>query len=318
MKIVVLDGHTLNPGDLDWASLKELGPCAIYPRTAPEQIVERAKDATIILTNKTPLNAATFEMLPNLRYIGVLATGADIIDLEAAAARDIVVSNAPGYGSASVAQMVFALLLEMTQQVAHHDRLVREGIWQECGDFSFHERPLTELAGKTLGIIGYGQIGRQVARIARAFDMRVLINTAHPDKYLQEKDTELVDIDVLFSECDIISLNCPLTEDTYHLVNTARLARVNQGALLINTGRGPLIDEAAVAEALEEGYLGGYATDVLSQEPPDEDNPLLSAPHCLITPHMAWATREARERLLALVVDNIKAFLAGTPQNRLV
>ena len=318
MKIVVLDGQTLNPGDLDWAPLKELGPCAIYPRTAPEQLVERAKEADIILTNKTPLTAATLETLPKLRYIGVLATGANIIDLEAAAARNIIVCNAPGYGTASVAQMVFALLLEMTQQVAHHDRRVREGAWQESGDFSFHERPLTELAGKTLGIVGYGQIGRQVARLARAFDMRVLVSTAHPEKYRQEKSAELVDVDVLFSECDIISLNCPLTDDTYHLVNTARLARIKQGALLINTGRGPLIDEEAVAEALEEGYLGGYATDVLSEEPPAEDNPLLSAPHCLITPHMAWATREARQRLLTLVVDNIKAFLAGDPQNRIL
>jgi glycerate dehydrogenase len=204
----------------------------------------------------------------------------------------------------------------MTQQVGHHAQLVREGKWSSCVDFSFHDRPLLELAGKTLGVVGYGQIGRQIALVAQAFGMRVLVSTANPDKYKDEKGVSFVDIDNLFSESDVISLNCPLTEKTEELVNTARLARVKTGALLINTGRGQLIDEAAVAEALSAGYLGGFAADVLSAEPPAESNPLLSAPNCFITPHIAWATTEARQRLLTTTIANVKAFLAGAPQNR--
>ncbi len=318
MKIVVLDGYTLNPGDLDWAPLKELGTCAIYPRTAGEQIVERAADADILLTNKTVLSAETIAELPQLKYIGVLATGVNIVDLDAARARSIVVTNAPGYGSASVAQMVFALLLEMTQHVGHHAQLVRQGAWSECPDFSFHDRPLYEVAGKTMGIVGFGQIGRQVAKVATAFDMRVLASTQHPEKYEQDTNVEFVDVDQLFSKCHAISLHCPLTDQTRQLVNTARLARIKQGALLINTGRGQLIDETAVIEALEEGYLGGYAADVLAEEPPPEDSPLLSAPNCIITPHMAWATLEARKRLLDLVVANIRSFQTGSADNRVV
>jgi len=316
MKIVVLDGYTLNPGDLDWAPLKALGSAIIYPRTAPEQIIDRAADAEIVLTNKTLLSAATLAMLPKLKYIGVLATGVNIVDLEAAKTGNIIVTNVPGYSTGSVVQMVFALLLEMTQQVGHHAAKVREGDWASCPDFSFRDRPLTELAGKTLGVVGYGQIGQQVAKVAQAFGMKVLIQTAHPEKYQLETGLEFVDVENLFSAADIISLNCPLTEETENLVNTARLARIKQGALLINTGRGQLIDEKAVAEALEEGYLGGYATDVLSQEPPDEENPLFSAPNCFITPHIAWATAEARQRLIDTVVANIAAFQNGDPQNR--
>ena len=315
MKIVILDGYTLNPGDLDWAPLKELGSCIIHPRTDVEQIVDRAHDAEIILTNKTVLSADTLALLPTVKYIGVLATGVNIVDLEAAKKHDIIVTNVPGYSTQSVAQMVFALLLEMTLHVGHHAGMVKQGDWVSCADFSFRDRPLIELAGKTLGVVGYGQIGQQVAQIASAFGMQVLVQTAHPEKY-QETEFEFVDIDKLFSDSDIISLNCPLTEETRTLVDTAHLARVKQGALLINTGRGQLINEEAVAEALEEGYLGGYATDVLSQEPPAEDNPLFSAPNCLITPHIAWATAEARQRLLDIVVANIVAFQNGDPQNR--
>jgi len=316
MKIVVLDGYTLNPGDLDWAPLKSLGSSVIYPRTAPEQIIDRAADAEIVLTNKTVLSAATLAMLPKLKYIGVLATGVNVVDLEAAKTADIIVTNVPGYSTGSVVQMVFALLLEMTQQVGHHAAKVREGDWASCPDFSFRDRPLTELAGKTLGVVGYGKIGQQVTKVAQAFGMKVLVQTAHPEKYQLETGVEFVDVENLFSEADIISLNCPLTEETENLVNTARLARIKQGALLINTGRGQLIDEKAVAEALEEGYLGGYATDVLSQEPPDEENPLLTAPNCFITPHIAWATAEARQRLIDTVVANIAAFQNSDPQNR--
>jgi len=316
MQIVVLDGHTLNPGDLEWTLLEDLGSCAIYARTAAKQVSERAAKAEIILTNKAPLDAETIAKLPNLKYIGVTATGVNVVDLQAAAERGIVVCNVPGYSTASVCQMVFALLLEMTQQVGHHAQLVREGEWSRCVDFSFHNRPLQELAGKTLGVVGYGQIGRQIARVAQAFGMRVLVSTANPDKYKDEKGVDFVDVDNLFSESDVISLNCPLTEETEELVNTARLARVKTGALLINTGRGQLIDEAAVAEALNAGYLGGFAADVLSAEPPPENNPLLNAPNCFITPHIAWATAEARQRLLDTTIANVKAFLAGAPQNR--
>ncbi len=316
MQIVVLDGHTLNPGDLTWASLEAFGDCTVYQRTAAEQIVERAHDAKIILTNKVLLPAETLAKLPKLKYIGVLATGYNVIDLEAAKTQNIVVCNVPGYSTASVCQMVFALLLEMTQQVAHHAQLVEEGEWTSCADFSFHARPLTELAGKTLGLVGYGQIGQQVAQVARSFGMRVIVNTAHPEKYESDATVTFVDVEELFSDSDVISLNCPLTDETKHLVNAARLARVKQGALLINTGRGPLIDEEAVAEALSAGYLGGFATDVLSSEPPDEENPLFKAPNCFITPHIAWATTEARQRLLDITVDNVQAFLGGAPQNQ--
>ncbi len=318
MQIVILDGHTLNPGDLDWTPLEELGSCSRYARTAPQQVAERAAAADIVLTNKALLSAETIAKLPKLKYIGVLATGYNVVDLTAAKERGIIVSNVPGYSSASVCQMVFALLLEMTQQVGHHAQLVREGEWSRCVDFSFHDRPLIELTGKILGVVGYGRIGRQIAKTAQAFGMQVLVSTANPDKYQKESACTFVDIDSLFSKSDVISLNCPLNEATNQLVNTARLARVKQGALLINTGRGQLIDEAAVAEALSAGYLGGYAADVLSAEPPAEDNPLLSAPNCFITPHIAWATAEARQRLLNMVVANLKAFIAGAPQNRVI
>ncbi len=316
MKIVVLDGYTLNPGDLDWTPLKELGSCVIHARTESTLVVERAQDAEILLTNKTIISADAMAMLPSVKYIGVLATGVNIVDLEAAKKHNILVTNVPGYSTGSVAQMVFALLLEMTQHVGHHASMVQQGDWVACPDFSFRDRPLIELAGKTLGVVGYGQIGQQVAQIAKAFGMQVLVQTAHPEKYQQETDLDFVDIDNLFSNSDVISLNCPLTEVTENLVDTAHLARVKQGALLINTGRGQLINEDAVAEALEEGYLGGYASDVLSQEPPAEDNPLLSASNCLLTPHIAWATNEARQRLLDIVVTNIVAFKNGVPQNR--
>lgn len=316
MKIVVLDGHTLNSSDLDWGALKALGTCIIHPRTGADQIIERARDAEIVLTNKVPIRAETMAALPNLRYIGVLATGVNIIDLDAAKERGIVVTNAPGYSTDSVAQLVFALLLEMVQQVGHHARMVADGAWVSCVDFSFRDRPLMELTGKTMGVVGYGEIGRRVATIARAFGMQVLVQTAHPEKYQKEQGVTFVDVDRLFTDSDVISLNCPLTPETDQLVNTAHLARVKQGALLINTGRGQLVNEAAVAEALEDGYLGGYATDVLATEPPRADNPLLSAPHCIITPHIAWATTEARSRLLGTVVDNLAAFLQGEPRNR--
>jgi len=318
MKIVVLDGYTMNPGDLDWGALQQIAPCEIYDRTSTDQILERAAGTEIILTNKTVLTAKTITSLPDLRYIGVLATGYNIVDIEASRSAGIVVSNIPGYGFASVAQMVFALLLEITQQVGHHDRLVHEGCWVSCPDFSFCDRPLAELASKTFGIVGCGQIGRQVAQIAKAFGMQVMIYTANPDKHhtwASEQQVKLVDLDTLFNNSDVVSLHCPLTSDTEQLANKTRLAGIKRGAILINTGRGPLLDEAAVAAALESGQLGGFGADVLSTEPPAADNPLLSAPNSFITPHIAWATREARERLYNIAVANVQAFLAGTPQN---
>ncbi|MDT8420157.1 MAG: D-2-hydroxyacid dehydrogenase [Desulfuromonadales bacterium] len=319
MKIVVLDGYTMNPGDMDWALLRRLGPCDIHDRTAPGQVVERSSGAQLLLTNKTPVTAETIAQLPALRYIGVLATGYNIVDTVAATERGITVCNIPGYSTASVAQMVFALLLEITQQVGHHDRLVRNGDWTACEDFSLCDRPLMELADKTFGIVGCGQIGRRVAQIANAFGMKTVVSTANPDKHRhwsQQFQVELVDQPTLFSRSDVISLHCPLTSDTEHLVDGARLETMKAGAILINTGRGQLIDEAAVAAALVSGQLGGFAADVLSTEPPAADNPLLGAPNSFITPHIAWATREARKRQYAMTLENIRAFLAGTPQNQ--
>ena len=319
MKIVVLDGYTMNPGDMNWGLLQQLGPCEIHDRTAPEEILERAIDAEILLTNKTLLNADMIAQLPKLKYIGVLATGYNVVDTTAATERDIVVTNIPGYSTASVAQMVFALLLELTQQVGHHDRLVREGRWASCADFSFTARPLSELAGRKFGVVGCGQIGRQVARLATAFEMQVLVATANPESHrswAKAQQIVLVEQDHLFSSSDVISLHCPLTPATENLVDAARLRQMKQGSILINTGRGQLIDEAAVANALKSGQLGGFGADVLSNEPPPADNPLLGAPNSFLTPHIAWATREARERQYAVTLENISAFLSGTPQNR--
>ncbi len=318
MKIVVLDGHALNPGDLSWKGLEELGDCTVHARTPAAQVVERAAGAQIVLTNKSLLPRQAIEALPKLRYIGVQATGYNVVDAEAARERGVVVTNVPGYSTPSVAQMVMALLLEMTQQVGHHAELVRRGRWSESPDFCFWDRPLVELEGLTMGIVGFGAIGRRVALLARAFGMRVLVHTRHPENYRQMpegREVEFVDLDSLFRESDAVSLHCPLTPQTQGLVDAARLAQRKRSALLINTGRGPLVDEAALAAALNEGRLAGAGLDVLSVEPPPADNPLLQAKNCFITPHIAWATRAARERLLATVVENVRAFLAGKPQN---
>lgn len=318
MRIVVLDGYALNPGDLDWRPLQALGACTIYDRTPPAEVVARSREAEILLTNKTELDRGIIAQLPNLRYIGVLATGVNVVDLVAARERGISVTNAPGYSTPSVAQMVFALLLELTSQAGHHSRLVREGRWSVAEDFSFWDRPLVELAGLTLGLVGFGQIGRQVARIARAFDMRVLVHTAHPQHYVGDPaaaEVAFVELDALFEQSDVVSLHCPLTPATDRLVDSRRLAMMRPGALLLNTGRGPLIDEPALAAALASGQIGGAGLDVLSVEPPPADHPLLQTPNCLITPHIAWATRAARERLLRIVVANLQGFLSGKPHN---
>jgi glycerate dehydrogenase len=315
MKIVVLDGYAANPGDLDWAPLTTLGDVAIHDRTPAPLTVTRAAEAGALLTNKVVLGAAELAALPDLRYIGVLATGYNVVDTAAAKARGIVVTNIPAYSTPSVAQHVFALLLELTRGAGRHAALVRAGRWCAAPDFTFWEGPQVELAGLTIGLVGFGAIGRAVARIARAFDMQVLVATRTPDPAAWP-EVSFVGIDELFARADVVSLHCPLTEETKGLVNAARLARMKPSAYLLNTGRGPLVDEAALAGALHAGQIAGAGLDVLSQEPPAPDNPLLGAPNCVITPHLAWATAAARQRLMATAVANLRAFLAGTPQNR--
>ncbi|MBR5844026.1 MAG: D-2-hydroxyacid dehydrogenase [Bacteroidaceae bacterium] len=313
--IVVLDGYTLNPGDLSWDALKALGNCTIYDRTAAADVVERCKDADIVLTNKVLIREAEMEQLPRLRYIGVLATGYNVVDTVAAAARGIVVTNIPAYSTDSVAQMVFAHLLNIVNAVQLHTDSARAGEWSRCADFSYMLSPQTELAGKTLGIVGLGNIGRRVARIADAFGMRVIAKTSKRAEELPEYITP-VTLDQLLAESDVITLHCPLTPDTQHIINANTIARMKQGAILINTGRGPLIDEAAVAEALNSGKLRAAGFDVLAVEPALQDNPLLTARNAFITPHIAWATAEARARLMNIMLHNIEAFLAGNVINK--
>lgn len=315
MKIVVLDGYTANPGDLDWSPLATLGELTVHDRTPAALILERAVGAQAVLTNKVVLGADEMAALPELRYIGVLATGYNVVDVAAARARGIAVTNVPAYSTPSVAQHVFALLLELARGVGRHADLVRGGRWSASPDFAFWATPQVELAGLTFGIVGFGAIGRAVARIARAFDMRVLVHTRTPVP-AADPDVTFVMLDELFAESDVVSLHCPLTEQTRGLVNAARLAQMKPTAWLLNTGRGPLVDEAALAAALHVGRIAGAGLDVLTLEPPPAGNPLLAAPNCIITPHLAWATRAARQRLLDTAVDNVRAFLAGTSRNR--
>ena len=312
--IVVLDGQTANPGDLSWAGLEALGPCQIHARTPPELVLSRAQSASILLTNKTVLNRQVLLALPNLRYVGVLATGFNVVDLPTARERGLVVTNVPNYGTRSVVQLTFALLLELTHQVGQHARGVREGRWSRCPDFCYWETPLIELDGLRMGLIGFGNIGRQVASVATAFGLRVLVHTPHPPTAASE-GVEFVSLDELLARSDVVSLHCPLTSETRQLINPSRLALMKSSALLLNTGRGALVDEAALAEALNSGRLAGAAVDVLSVEPPSPDNPLLTARNCLITPHLAWATQAARGRLLEIAVANVRAFLDGHPQH---
>jgi glycerate dehydrogenase len=318
MKIVILDGYTLNPGDMSWQALEALGDCAVYERTPKDQVLERAAGADIVLTNKVFFGREEIGRLPQLRYIGVTATGYNIVDVEAARQHNVTVTNVPAYSTASVAQLTFALLLELTQQVGHHARLVREGRWTAAADFCFWDRPLVELDGLTLGIVGFGAIGSRIARLARAFGMQVLVHTAHPEKYRETAEGRgvcFVGLDELFRDSDAVTLHCPLTEETRGMVGARRLTLMKPTAFLLNTSRGPLVDEAALAAALNAGRLAGAGLDVLSAEPPPADNPLLQAANCCITPHIAWATRAARERLMATAVANVRAFLDGKPQN---
>jgi glycerate dehydrogenase len=307
-RLVVLDGHTTNPGDLSWGPLEQLGELTVHARTAPDQVAGRIATADVVLTNKTPLTADLIDHAPDLIGICVLATGHDVIDGNAACRRGIPVCNVPEYGTASVAQAVFALLLELTNGTGPLAAGVRAGRWSAGPDFAYWDGTLTELAGLTLGVVGMGRIGAAVAEIGRAFGMRVLGHrrTPSPDQ---------VDLDTLLGESDVVSLHCPLTPATRELIDAQRIARMKPGALLINTGRGALVNEADLATALHSGRLGGAGLDVLSLEPPAPTNPLLQAPNCVITPHIAWATRAARRRLITAVAANVAALLAGSPEH---
>ena len=313
MKIVVLDGFTLNPGDLSWDELKSLGDCEIYDRTPPEEVVKRAADAEIVLTNKAPVTRESILALPRLKYIGVLATGYNIVDTAAARERDILVTNVPTYGTRSVAQHTFALLLELTQHAGHHAQTVRDGRWTKSSDFCYWDFPLVELDGLTMGIVGYGRIGKAVAELAAAFGMKVLATSATPKH--APANIQFTDLATLFRQSDVISLHCPLTPQTKNLLNKERLGLMKPTAFLLNTSRGALIDEQALADALNSGRIAGAAVDVLSVEPPPAENPLLRAKNCLVTPHIAWATRAARARLMQIAIANVRAFIAGEPEN---
>lgn len=316
MKIVELDGYAANPGDLPWDGLKQLGELTVYDRTAPEDVLERAQGAQVILTNKVLITGELMDQLPELRYIGVLATGYNVVDIPAARRHGIVVTNIPAYSTMSVAQMVVAHLLNITNRVALHSEAVKQGEWQNCKDFTFSLTPQIELDGKTFGIVGLGNTGTATACIAQSFGMRVLAYSSKDRKVLMKMGIEKAEsYEQLFRQADVLSLHCPLTEETRYLVNAERLRWMKPTAILINTGRGPLVDEAALAQALNEGRIMAAGVDVLEEEPPRKGSPLIGAQNCFITPHIAWATKAARERLMNIAVANVKAFLNGTPQN---
>src|SRR5215469_179876 len=314
MKLVVLDGYTLNPGDLSWDPLHAIGQCQVFDRTAKDDLLARSQDATILLTNKTPLRRDTLISLPSLKYIGVLATGYDVVDLEQARRQNIAVTNVPGYGTNSVAQMVFALILELCNRTGQHSDAVGMGAWARNPDWCFWRSPLIELHGKTLGIVGYGRIGQRVAQIAHAFGMKVIITSNRRPPHLTP-EVRWEALDEVFASSDFVSLHCPLHASTRGMINSARITQMKNGAFLINTSRGALIVEEDLASALNSEKLAGAAVDVLSTEPPPSSNPLLQAKNCIITPHIAWATREARARLMDIAAANLKAWLDSRPQN---
>lgn len=313
MKIVVLDGYVLNPGDLKWDGIKQLGDCTIYDRTPPELTIERAKGAAAVFTNKVVLTRDTIEQLPDLKFIGVLATGYNVVDIEAAKKASITVTNIPAYSTQSVAQMVFSHILNFAQNVSVHAQSVSNGEWANSIDFAYWKTPQTELAGKTLGIIGFGQIGQAVAKIGLAFGMKILFNNR------SKKDTEIeakqVDLDSLLQQSDFVSINCPLTNDNKGFINSSTIEKMKRGAFLINTGRGPLINENDLADALNKERIAGAGLDVLAVEPAQKTNPLQNAKNCYITPHIAWATFEARTRLMNIATQNLEAFINKTPIN---
>lgn len=314
MKIVVLDGHAANPGDLSWKGLEEIGELTVYERSKPDEAVARAADAEIVLTNKVVFTKEVIEKLPKLRYIGVLATGYNIVDTVTARERGIAVTNVPAYSTESVAQMVFALLLMVTNRTEHYADQNRKGRWSANPDFCYWDTNLTEIAGKEFGVVGLGNIGMRVAAIADMFGMKVSAYTSKDDSqlphYVKKKTMEEI-----LAESDVVSLHCPLLPDTHHLINRENLRKMKPTAILINTGRGPLVDDEAVAEALEAGRLAAFCADVLTEEPPRADNPLLRQPNAFITPHIAWASKDARNRLIQVAIDNVRSFVSGNPRN---
>jgi len=314
MKIVILDGYTANPGDLSWEQLKKLGELTVYDRTKAHETVARAADADIILTNKVVLGQAEISQLPRLKYIGVLATGYNVIDIKAAHERGITVTNVPAYSTESVAQMVFSHLLTITNHTEHYAQLNRNGRWSSNADFCYWDTQLTELAGKTMGIIGLGNIGQRVAQIAQAFGMKVKALTSKEAHELPQ-GIQKTDLNDLLATSDVLSLHCPLNDSTFHLINAETLSMMRSTAILINTGRGPLVDSQAVANALEEGKIAAYCADVMAEEPPKADDPLLNHPNAYFTPHIAWATKEARIRLLQIAIGNVRSFIMGKPIN---
>lgn len=315
MKIVVLDGYTLNPGDLSWEGISRQGTCTIYDRAPRELTVERALDADAVFTNKVVLNRETIQKLPKLKFIGVLATGYNVVDVEAASEAGIVVANIPAYSTASVAQMVFSHILNFAQNVGVHARSVAAGEWAASADFAYWKTPQIELAGKTLGIIGFGKIGQEVAKIGLAFGMNIIFTRRSQKGSLAIKATQ-ADLDTLLAESDFISINCPLTPENTGFMNKAAFSRMKPTAFLVNTGRGPLVNEQDLADALNTGTIAGAGLDVLSVEPALPDNPLVGAKNCYITPHIAWATFEARSRLMQIAAANLESFLNGTPKNK--
>ena len=314
MKIVVLDGYTLNPGDLDWDLLRTVGNVVLYERSGSDQVISRIQDAEVVLTNKVALTREIIQQSPSLRYIGVLATGYNIVDVVAAKERKIIVTNVPAYGTASVAQHTFALIFELANHVGLHAKSVQEGDWSSQPDFSYSKTPLLELEGKTLGIIGLGKIGQAVARIALAMGMNVIASHPHPDRDRMEGVT-FVDTETCFCTADIVSLHCSLNERNREFVNASLLSKMKRSSFLINVSRGPLINENDLADALNNDWIAGAGLDVLSSEPPPAENPLLTAKYCIITPHIAWATQAARKRLMEIAVRNVQAFISGNPQH---
>ena len=316
MKIVILDAYTSNPGDLSWEGLENFGDLKVHERTAPEQVLERCSGCEVVFTNKVILNSETIEQLPELKYIGVLATGTNVVDLHFAKEKGICVTNIPGYSTDSVVQHILAFMLHFSSKVSIHNDAVQQGDWVNSSDFSFTLGTLNELSGKTLGIIGLGNIGRKLAKVADAMGMKIVAaHQSSMDRLEVPYEVEWFPVDEVFARVDFLSLNCPLTSKTEKVVNAERLRKMKNSAVVINTGRGPLVDEQALADALKNGTIAGAGLDVLSTEPPAGDNPLLSAENCVITPHIAWASREARARLIAIAADNLSSFLFGNPKN---
>ena len=315
MKIVVLDGYTLNPGDISWEGMEALGEVTVYDRTKPEEVVERIGDAEVVYTNKTPITRETLDQCENIRFIGVLATGYNIIDIEAAKEKGIPVSNIPTYGTAAVSQFAIALLLELCHHIGEHSDAVKNGEWTSNPDWCFWKYPLVELAGKTMGIVGFGRIGQDTGKIAQALGMKVLAFDAYKSPELESETCRYADLDTLLAESDVISLHCPLFPDTEGIINKDTIAKMKTGVMIINDSRGPLIVEEDLRDALNSGKVAGAALDVVSTEPIKMDNPLLSAKNVILTPHIAWAPKESRQRLMDIAVENLQCFVDGAPQN---